>query len=181
MAPLTLTSYFERDTWSSWSNLLNKLENPGFRKAFYPRHIDDYNKVVKRVEEQRHISASRVTFQETSNKEERILWKEHSNESVYNPCLAKLFNIVRKIHESDDLLNALFQEIEAMEEKRMYIMHGNMLLQFQKKTEQLQIENQKRKNTQEKRRATLAEKKTHEPLRRSRRIAMKNQVANPVL
>lgn len=174
MAPLTLTSYFERDTWSSWSNLLNKLENPGFRKAFYPRHIDDYNKVVKRVEEQRRISVSRATFQETSNKEERILWKEHSDESVYNPCLAKLFNIVRKIHESDDLLNALFQEIEAMEEKRMYIMHGNMLVQFRKKSGEEKDERQKRNMAQEKRKATLANKKTHLPVRRSRRIANTN-------
>ena len=175
MAPLTLTSYFERDTWSSWSNLLNKLENPGFRKAFYPRHIDDYNKVVKRVEEQRRISASRATFQDTSNKEERILWKEHSDESVYNPCLAKLFNIVRKIHESDDLLNALFQEIEAMEEKRMYIMHGNMLLQFRKKSEEEKEETKKRNMAQEKRKATLANKKTQLPVRRSRRIANANK------
>jgi hypothetical protein len=175
MAPLTLTSYFERDTWSSWSNLLNKLENPGFRKAFYPRHIDDYNKVVKRVEEQRRISASRVTFQETSNNEERILWKEHSDESVYNPCLAKLLNIVRKIHESDDLLNELFQEIEAMEEKRMYIMHGNMLLQFRKKSEEEKEETQKRNMAQEKRKATLANKKTQLPVRRSRRIANANK------
>ena len=181
MAPLTLQSYFERETWKSWSNLLNKLENPAFRKVFYPRHMNDYNEVIKRVEEQRRISVKKATFQETTTREEREMWNEYSDESVYEPCLAELLNIVHQIRKSDELLNKLFEKIAAMEEKRMYVMHGNMLLQFQKKTEQLQIENQKRKNTQEKRRATLAEKKTQEPLRRSRRIAMKNQVANQVL
>lgn len=175
MAPLTLTTYFERDTWSSWSNLLKKLENPGFRKAFYPRHIDDYNMVIKKVEEQRRISVGRATFQETSNKEERVLWKEHSDESVYSPCLATLFNIVHQIRKSDELLNALFQEIGAMEEKRMYIMHGNMLLQFRKKSEEEKEERQKRNIAQEKRKVTLANKQTQLPVRRSRRIAIQKK------
>ena len=152
MAPLNLQSYFERETWKSWSNLLNKLENPAFRKVFYPRHMDDYNEVIKRIEEQRRISVKKVAFQETTTIEEREMWKEYSDESVYEPCLGKLLNIVHQIRKSDELLNKLFEEIAAMEEKR-----------------------------QEKRRATLAEKKTQEPRRRSRRIAMKSQVTNQVL
>lgn len=179
MAPLSLTTYFERDTWKSWSNLINKLENPAFRKAFYPHRIDNLNNVIKRVEEQRRLSVKSTSFQETSNKEERTLWQEHSDQSVYTPCLATLLNIVSKIHESDELLNALFEDIAKMEEKRIYVMHANMLLHFQKESVKQEAEEQKKKMAQDKRQATLAEKKTQIPLRRSRRLNKKYDVKWP--
>jgi hypothetical protein len=179
MAPLSLQTYFERDTWKSWSNLLNKLENPAFRKVFYPHRIDDLNNVIKRVEEERRNSVKKTNFQETSNKEERTLWQKHTDESVYSPCLATLLNIVHEIRKSDELLNTLFQEIAAMEEKRVYVMHANMLLQLKQASVKEEAETKKKNMAQEKRRATLAEKKTQLPVRRSRRLNKKNEVKWP--
>ena len=175
MAPLKLSSYFERDTWSSWSRLLQKLESPAFRKVFYPHHIDDYNEVIKRVEEQRHISVRKAIFQESTTTEERQMWQENSDNSVYSPCLAILFNIVRQIRKSDELLKALFQEIETMEEKRVHIMHARMLLSLQETSKKEEEETQKKKLAQEKRRLTLEKNKTQMPVRRSRRIANKTK------